>query len=235
MARHRGRNRLTPEHPEKYSPVQRSQHLTQADPRVFGQSYVANCSSVDGQAAYLGESTDHEYVELFQRLEIVCADGCPCQLTEEMKDQVERDEGLIALEDEVKALEDKGAMQGLIQAARKRRTEYRTNAQKERLKRYQAEWKCDKDKQKIRTRGKERFDEDPRDHVVACLSKLMPQRKRIAEAMSSDKPMSWDDMWDATRDLHALCTLDLTVAYLPGHWPVNGACPARACSQNLKR
>jgi hypothetical protein len=40
------------------TPVQRSQHLTQADPRVFGQggqSYVANCSSVNGQAAFRGK------------------------------------------------------------------------------------------------------------------------------------------------------------------------------------
>jgi len=31
-----------------YTEVQRSQHLTQAHPRVFGQAYVANMSSLDG-------------------------------------------------------------------------------------------------------------------------------------------------------------------------------------------
>ena len=33
---------------ELYTEVQRSQHLTQAHPRVFGQAYVANMSSLDG-------------------------------------------------------------------------------------------------------------------------------------------------------------------------------------------
>ena len=50
---------------ERYTSVQRSQHLTQADPRVFGQSYVANCSSVDGQAAFLREAPDHRHVDYF--------------------------------------------------------------------------------------------------------------------------------------------------------------------------
>lgn len=50
---------------ELYTEVQRSQHLTQADPRIFGQSYVANTSSVHGQAAFLGEATDHSHIEYF--------------------------------------------------------------------------------------------------------------------------------------------------------------------------
>jgi hypothetical protein len=60
--------RLTNLVAEKYTSVQRSQHLTQADPRVFGQSYVANCSSVDGQAAFLREALDHRHVDYFQSL-----------------------------------------------------------------------------------------------------------------------------------------------------------------------
>lgn len=49
--------------------MQRSQHITQADPRVFGSSYVANCSSVEGLAAFLGEETEHRHIEYFQGLE----------------------------------------------------------------------------------------------------------------------------------------------------------------------
>ena len=49
--------------------MQRSQHLTQADPRVFGVSYVANCSSVDGVGAFFGEKLDHRHIEYFQGLE----------------------------------------------------------------------------------------------------------------------------------------------------------------------
>ena len=54
---------------ERYTEVQRSQHLTQGDPQVFGQSYVANTSSVDGQAAFLGERANHDHIDYFQGLE----------------------------------------------------------------------------------------------------------------------------------------------------------------------
>lgn len=48
---------------ELYIEVQRSQHLTQADSRIFGQAYVANASSVDGQGAFLGEVTNHKHID----------------------------------------------------------------------------------------------------------------------------------------------------------------------------
>lgn len=51
---------------ERHTPVQRSQHLTQGDSRVFGQSYVANCSSVDGQAAFQEKTSDLSHIEYFQ-------------------------------------------------------------------------------------------------------------------------------------------------------------------------
>jgi hypothetical protein len=38
---------------DRYTEVERCQHIGQADRRIFGQSYGANCSSVDGLAAFL--------------------------------------------------------------------------------------------------------------------------------------------------------------------------------------
>jgi hypothetical protein len=43
--------------------------MTQADSRVFSQSYGANCSSVDGQAAFRDEESDHRHIDYFQSLE----------------------------------------------------------------------------------------------------------------------------------------------------------------------
>ena len=44
---------------ELYTEVQRSQHPTQADPRIFVQAYVANTPSADCHGAFLGESMTH--------------------------------------------------------------------------------------------------------------------------------------------------------------------------------
>ena len=49
---HAIRRQLGKKFDERYTEVERSQHLTQGDPPVFGQSYVANTSSVDGQGAF---------------------------------------------------------------------------------------------------------------------------------------------------------------------------------------
>lgn len=68
--------------------VQHSQHLTQADPRVFGQSYVANCSSVDGQAASRDEESDERHIEYFQGLEQFHEDGLPDKLPANLEGRI---------------------------------------------------------------------------------------------------------------------------------------------------
>ena len=76
---HAIRRNLGKEVDDRYTEVKRSQHLTQGEPRVFGQSYVANTSSVDGQAAFLGERSDHTHIDYFQGLEKFREGGLPCQ------------------------------------------------------------------------------------------------------------------------------------------------------------
>jgi hypothetical protein len=48
---------------ERYTETERSQHITHNDPRVYGQSYVANTSSCDGRRAFLNEAAQHDHVE----------------------------------------------------------------------------------------------------------------------------------------------------------------------------
>ena len=86
---------------EIYTEVQRSQHLTQADPRIFGQSYVANMSSVDGQAAFLGERVDHSHIDYFQSLERFREQGLPCELPAHVEARLTQDPRLQEIEAEV--------------------------------------------------------------------------------------------------------------------------------------
>src|SRR5439155_4049510 len=64
---------------ERYTEIQRSQHLTHSDPSVF-REYVANCSSVAGMRAFLGEVADHREVDYFQGMEQFREQGLPYQL-----------------------------------------------------------------------------------------------------------------------------------------------------------
>ena len=63
-----------------YTEIQRSQHLTQADPRILGQSYLANTSSVDGQGAFLGETLGYSHIKYFQGLGQFHESGLPFEL-----------------------------------------------------------------------------------------------------------------------------------------------------------
>ena len=84
-----------------YTDVQRSQHLTQADPRIFGQSYVANTSSADGMGAFLGEQVNHHHIDYFQSLERFREPGLPCELPAHVEESLKGDPQLQELEAEV--------------------------------------------------------------------------------------------------------------------------------------
>jgi Protein of unknown function (DUF3435) len=86
---------------ELYIKVQRSQHLIQADPRIFGQSYVANMPSVDSQAASLGEQVDYSYIDYFQSLERFREQGLSCELPAHVEERLKQDPQLQELEAEV--------------------------------------------------------------------------------------------------------------------------------------
>ncbi|KAG7415409.1 hypothetical protein Forpe1208_v006918 [Fusarium oxysporum f. sp. rapae] len=71
----------------QYTEVERSQHLTQADKAVFGQSYTADTSSCDGLSAFLREKPDHRAVKYFQGLTQFRHEGLPTQLPAALKDE----------------------------------------------------------------------------------------------------------------------------------------------------
>ncbi|KAG5787880.1 hypothetical protein H9Q69_013047 [Fusarium xylarioides] len=75
---------------ERYTEVERSQHLTQADKAVFGQSYTADTSSCDGLSAFLRHQPDHTAIEYFQGLSQFRHEGLPTQLPAVLKDKTSR-------------------------------------------------------------------------------------------------------------------------------------------------
>ena len=82
---------------ERYTETERSQHITQNDPRVYGQSYVANTSSCDGRRAFLDEAAQHDHVEYFQGFSKFREKGLPWTLPAEKEAALEKDQHLIEL------------------------------------------------------------------------------------------------------------------------------------------
>jgi hypothetical protein len=219
-------------HSERYTAVQRSQHLTQGGPNVFGRSYVANCSPVAGQDAFLGEAAEHRHIDYFQGLEQLRERGLPCELPAAKRDELEDDPDLRELQAEVRALTPKGATHSALNETRKSafrvpqdpRARYTSPASKG----------MDQDRRvwKVLTRGKERAQDVCTDDLLQHFCLLRPEGCRLAKMIASDDPLSPAHTWQAIHDVLSLCTRDFTVVYLPGHEPVEGACPVACCRLN---
>jgi hypothetical protein len=214
--------------------VQRSQHLTQADPRIFGAAYVAQCSSVNGQAAFLGEDSDDRHIEYFQGLERFHEQGLPDELPVARRESLRQDPHVRELEQKVQSLKALQADQTAVDQAQTRLSNYRRSLRQKAVRAYQEEWVRAQRESKILNRGKQpAMDIDRTEHQLACL--LIPERGRLTPLMKSDKPLAPTEMWLAIADLHSLCVQAFTVLYLPGRRPVQGFCPVARCRVNLTK
>src|SRR5271170_4850138 len=110
---------------ERYTDVERSQHLTQADPKIFGQKYVANCSSVDGPGAFLQIPADHCGIDYFQSLEPFHEDGLPTELPAALKDALKGDPELMELQNKVSSLQNQQVARPELVEAKNRLAHYR--------------------------------------------------------------------------------------------------------------
>lgn len=212
---------------EQYTEVERSQHLTQSDPRIFGTSYVARTSAVDGQSAFLGEDPDQSVSEYFQGLSIFREEGVPTSLPQAMKASLQQDPAVLALDEREAA----AATPGEAFAARKARTSLLKSLEYQARQAYRKDWVKKRRDWKILTRGKVASDIDT---DVSRLCLLIPERARIAALMKRDLKLSRDEMRQATRDLLGLCQRDCPYFSFPGEeGPAKGLCPV--CSKTIQR
>jgi hypothetical protein len=207
-----------------YTEVERSQHILQSDPRIFGQSYVANTSSVDGQAAFLQETADHSVIEYFQGLEQFREPGAPIRLPKAMKADLEKDPEVVALQERASTASDSRERD----EARKARERLLKRLEHRAFISFRHRWTRERRDWKILTRGKVSSEVDT-DNGRLIL--LIPERARIADKMKRESGLTMNEMRDATRDLLTLCTRDYTVFFRPGEEPINGLCPV--CNREM--
>jgi hypothetical protein len=196
---------------------------------------VANCSSVTGMRAFLGEEADHREVDYFQGLEQFHEQGLPYQLPAAERDKLQDHPILSELQQNLRILKLEGAPSSAVNEAKTQLFTYRAALERETLRQYQKQWIQDRRVWKILSRGKERAKDVCRNDLFQHLCLLRPERGRLATMMNSEEPLSLADSWQAIRDMQSLITQDFTVLYLPGHEPVEGACPVSQCQLDLER
>ncbi|OAQ57905.2 hypothetical protein VFPPC_11363 [Pochonia chlamydosporia 170] len=204
---------------ERYTEVERSQHLTQADKAVFGQSYVAFVSSCDGFAAFMREKPDHAAVEYFQGVSQFWQPGLPTKLPAALRDKINNHPDILELKREIKA-------SGSIRSD-KNTTKNQLNALRKRLERGALEEhrsKCFKEKRRDRLlRGSHRSADD--DDDADPLNDLIPEKGRVAQAMIRTLPVDHAKQPGIMRDALLLLTGPGSVYYRPQEVPKNGLCP----------
>lgn len=88
----------------RYTAVELAQHINHNDPRIYGQSYVANTSAVCGKSAFLNETAQHDHVDYFQSFAKFREKGLPTKLPAEKEHAIRRDPQFLEFESEVQRL-----------------------------------------------------------------------------------------------------------------------------------
>lgn len=220
---------------ERYTEVERSQHLTQNDPKVYGASYVANTSSACGKSAFANEEAKHDHVNVFQSFSLLRETGLPDKLPAKMKAEIRQETELIELENQVRQLRLQKALSSEIQAARSKASSRLASLTKKRLEEFQLEWVQQRRDWKVLTGGKERPEDNTKTDLFVILSRIMPELGRLSGPMTSDKDASEEERRQAIQDLYSMASSDCTVSYRPGEKPDNGICPAKSCSVEITR
>lgn len=218
---------------ENYTEVQRSQHLTQADPRIFGQSYVANVSSVNGRAAFLGEQTDHSHIDYFQSLEKFREPGLPCELPAHIEESLRQDPRRQELESEVRQCTDENSS-GLVES-KKRLASYVKSLKADALRQHQEDWIQRRRDWKIVTRGKEQH----RTWIVPTLSRISVSfflsvlvSHRCWRLMKYSRRRPDGSPWQTSSpSVHET----LRCSTFPGCQPVKECCPVECRRLKLER
>ena len=207
--------------------------FNQTDPRIYGQSYIANCSSIDGQGAFLDEPAETYHIEYLQGVSRFQETGLPCRLPAEREAQLARHPQVIEFENRLQKLIAAEADHTLIEATKRKLRLHCKSLRSEALQAFREEWVQSTRDHKILSRGKEDVQIDAKTDIVRTLSSIIPERGRLSKRMISDDILSSSERLQALKDLVGLCVRDFEVLYLPAEEPINGACPVENCQVEL--
>lgn len=188
--------------------------MVQSDPTVFGQSYVARVSSVDGLGAFLGEQLNHNAVAHFQGLGQFSQPGMPVKLPAALLEEVRHSPELVDILEKLKCCT------GIeLEALKCKRNKIFARLKDAALLSYRE--KCYKNLQEQRLL----YGRMPTKHEPDPLRDAIPERGRIADAMESDEQLDLKSRVQLWHDMHVVLKSSGAVFYRPNESPVRGRCP----------
>ncbi|KAL2009605.1 hypothetical protein VTN00DRAFT_5412 [Thermoascus crustaceus] len=187
----------------RYTEAEVAQILTQKDTKVYGQKYVAHCSSVDPVGAMLKKVAETSHIEYFQGFSQFHERGLPCELPAKEQERVLQNPELLEMDAEIQRLIKNNADHDSINEARVRYRVALTRLRVATLKHYQTEWVQKRRDWKVLTRGKQQPKYFEKTDCIRALSLIMPELGRLAAVMSSEETLPFEQKLLFTRGLMA--------------------------------
>lgn len=204
---------------EHYSSAMVAQVLTQKDDKVYGQDYVAHCSSISTVDEALKEEEDTTHINYFQSYTQFHETGLPCKLRAIDEENVEQDPKLMQLKMRISDLKGKGEDSGLLLRLRSDYGVAKAQLHVSALHQYRTAWVQEQRDWKVLTRGKLRPEHLDHTRCIRVLSKVMPELGRLAATMSSNEPLQSNEKLAVIQDLYVHGNRDFDVVYRPGEYP----------------
>lgn len=196
---------------------------------------MANTSSVDGRSAFYNEPAQHDHVDYFQSFAGFREIGLPNTLPTERESALLQHKEYRDLQCQISQLQEAGNDPSRIKELRRESHHYLEKTRKRVLKEYRLEWVDQRRREKQLYKGIQAPVKNGKTDLEESLALIMPERKRLALTMTSERHVSPEERRDAVQDLYTLATRDCVVLYRPGEEPISGRCPVQNCGKEMAR
>ena len=220
---------------ELYTEAQRSQHIGQSDPRVYGAQYVANCSAADGKSAFHKETPQTKSIDYFQSFAQWYQPGLPTSLPSEQEEELRRIPELLTMFQHYQKLKACPASSVEADAAYQKYYTALNRCRRETLQEYQRIWAEQQNLKQIYNPTNESRAQKPKQEILRALSHIFPERTRLAYALTSTAPVNLDQRKNIIDDILTAITRDHKVVYLPKETPIDGRCVDLTCLEDIYR
>lgn len=191
---------------------------------MFGRAYISNVSSVDGQAAFLREEAHTDHIAKLRSISIRRALGLPQKLPLKRTMSLLDDFKISELHQHLCDLRARSASSEEIQKANRQFRMHRNTSKKAALDTWKEDWLDERYKNTIQSGGTATSSQSIHTDRIHALFRIMPERARLADMITSDNVSTRDQHLLAVEDLLFLCQRDFEVIYRPKEEPIDKSC-----------
>jgi hypothetical protein len=216
-----------------YSIAERIKFAGHINPGTFLNSYMAQLSTVDGQASFLGQRLRRDHIEDLRGLSLRRHPQLQQFLPAKIRHNLERRPDFISVQEDINNLTEKIAQEDSKQDRARRQQLY---SRKRHI--IVAELRKHQELQPRRLESHTAYESHLEDYHHSFFNRtrhLMPERKRLASSLFLPVTLRSPEGRCALSDLISLCVQDSRVVYQTSLQPKMGNCMVEECGLYMNR